>query len=1302
MRLSVVMNHTQLICKFILIWLGLTLTSRADTLIQSFDTWPLQTAWSTTTNENWILNNGQVRDFRAQSILGTPYSAPACAWLADADVLPGAYLKTPALDFGVQRVEYACCNSGTSAVTQVFQIQITTNNGAGWITCDSVTVTTNAWRIFTNIINRADAQALRFLKISDTPTQTNIALGLDDIQILQPSGVLLYDLKITPTLPTLLQSVHVQAKASLSASITDFALETRYRFDPEGPFTTIAMTNISGSLYQTITPIPAGMGYDGTVEYYIAATFSGPGISPMYLPENGSNNPAMYMPSNPYTDRSPRQLGPSSRRTPMIISEIMYHPSGDTNEMEYIELFNTEPVEQKIEGWQLEGSLHYIFPSNTVIKARGFVVVALDPATLRAAHPGIDIFGPFEGRLPNSGAGQLQLFSRWNALMLETEYQTQAPWPIEADGSGHSLVLVRPDYGEDDPRAWGASRYVGGSPGRMEEEDDGTDSLRQVVINEYLASPLTPDTKDFIELYNHGSAPVDLGGCHLGVSPESAPYTFPSNTIILPDGYCVLTETQLGFGLNRKGDAIYLWNPPRSYVVDAVRFQAQPPGTAGGRYPDGAALYGDLQSPTPGAANSQWKTDDIVINEIMFAPISGLDRDEYIELFNKGTQSVNISYWQIRDGIGFLIPPGTIIASGGFLVIAKDAAWLISRYPQLSAYNTLGNFRGTLSNRGEKLTLTRPLNPDEPFINPVVVDEVFYNGGWGPWCNGGGSSLELIDPRADNRLASNWNSSDESGKAPWTTFEFTGPMDNGAGNASNFQIAHLQSGEFLLDDIEVIRPASGTNNCLVFPDFDPAAGWSMQGNHGQSLVSTNRGINNSRCLWVKATDQGGMAEDAELSREVNRISSSLSPVPVPPQNITVRAKGRWIAGWPYFHMGVQGIWFEGGAALTVPSSLGSPGMGNSIFRANAPPSISELTHAPILPETNQTVIIKCRVEDPDGIASVQLEYRPDIATIFTAAPMRDDGGGEDQTAGDGIFTASMPGAPSGSTIAFRVVARDNYNPQAVAYAPSESTTKLALIRFGEPKPSGTLGYYTAWMTVQNVTLLSSRSVYNDEPVDMTFVYNGDRVIYAGGIRYRGNSRDFAGYQQAGYSMELPPGERFLGGNSMTIDIPSRNSSNGTIQQERHAFWVGATAGIPASYNRFIRCRINGGPLLVRHDYQIPTRDISKSWFQDNDPHVYKADYHSGRDQFGNFFTSDTNHVRKESIYHYILTKGKTNIPDDDYSVVYRTLDALYLTDPIRYTDRVSALVNIAGWAGYFAVNAATGQGDTFTVMATVS
>ena len=68
----------------------------------------------------------------------------------------------------------------------------------------------------------------------------------------------------------------------------------------------------------------------------------------------------------------------------------------------------------------------------------------------------------------------------------------------------------------------------------------------------------------------------------------------------------------------------------------------------------------------------------------------------------------------------------------------------------------------------------------------IVVDEVTYGTGgrWGRWSDGGGSSLELMDARADKRLAANWADSDETAKAPWATIETTGVLDNGSGAIS--------------------------------------------------------------------------------------------------------------------------------------------------------------------------------------------------------------------------------------------------------------------------------------------------------------------------------------------------------------------------------------------------------------------------------------------------------------------------------------------------------------------------------------
>ncbi|MDA7514941.1 immunoglobulin domain-containing protein, partial [Akkermansiaceae bacterium] len=55
-------------------------------------------------------------------------------------------------------------------------------------------------------------------------------------------------------------------------------------------------------------------------------------------------------------------LGPSSRRSGITISEILYHPAqrSDERELEFIELFNSQPWAEDISGWRLSGEADYV------------------------------------------------------------------------------------------------------------------------------------------------------------------------------------------------------------------------------------------------------------------------------------------------------------------------------------------------------------------------------------------------------------------------------------------------------------------------------------------------------------------------------------------------------------------------------------------------------------------------------------------------------------------------------------------------------------------------------------------------------------------------------------------------------------------------------------------------------------------------------------------------------------------------------------------------------------------------------
>src|SRR5947208_775749 len=164
-------------------------------------------------------------------------------------------------------------------------------------------------------------------------------------------------------------------------------------------------------------------------------------------------------------------LGQSSRRTSLVISEIMYHP-GDTpgtsntnaqgfvtNSLEFIELFNSLGTPEDLSAFRLSGNIDYTFPPGTILPGGGFLVVARSPADVQSVYGIRGVLGPYTNNLPNS-SGTVRLRNRVGAIYLEVNYDSQPPWPVAADGAGHSLILARPSFGENDSRAWAASDSV--------------------------------------------------------------------------------------------------------------------------------------------------------------------------------------------------------------------------------------------------------------------------------------------------------------------------------------------------------------------------------------------------------------------------------------------------------------------------------------------------------------------------------------------------------------------------------------------------------------------------------------------------------------------------------------------------------------------------------------------------------------------------------------------------------------------------------------------------------------------------
>ena len=52
----------------------------------------------------------------------------------------------------------------------------------------------------------------------------------------------------------------------------------------------------------------------------------------------------------------------------------------------------------------------------------------------------------------------------------------------------------------------------------------------------------------------------------------------------------------------------------------------------------------------------------IVVNEIHYHPDLKTERVEFIELFNSGTNTVDLAEWYFSDGVSFTFPNGTFLA----------------------------------------------------------------------------------------------------------------------------------------------------------------------------------------------------------------------------------------------------------------------------------------------------------------------------------------------------------------------------------------------------------------------------------------------------------------------------------------------------------------------------------------------------------------------------------------------------------------------------------------------------------------
>jgi hypothetical protein len=180
----------------------------------------------------------------------------------------------------------------------------------------------------------------------------------------------------------------------------------------------------------------------------------------------------------------------------VIINEIMYHPSLDLEDLQYVELFNRGDAPVDLSGWSFSKGIKYEFPKQTKLNGGEYLVVCRS-TNMFAGNYGnkIAAIGDFSGKLSHRGE-KIELNDAAGRVIDAVKYSDSDPWPTGPDGHSTSLERISPFESGRDPGNWAGSAMppferAAGTPGQR--NDSFSAHLPPVISNVTFKTPL-PDT----------------------------------------------------------------------------------------------------------------------------------------------------------------------------------------------------------------------------------------------------------------------------------------------------------------------------------------------------------------------------------------------------------------------------------------------------------------------------------------------------------------------------------------------------------------------------------------------------------------------------------------------------------------------------------------------------------------------------------------------------------------------------------------------------------------------------------------
>jgi hypothetical protein len=329
---------------------------------------------------------------------------------------------------------------------------------------------------------------------------------------------------------------------------------------------------------------------------------------------------------------------------------------------DWVELYNRGTNSADLARWSLtdnSNARQYVFPTNTLLAAGGYLVVWCDTNTgAPGLHTGFS--------LSKSG----ETVSLFNASTNRMDALT------------FGLQLTDTSVG----RVAGEWRLTVPTPNAVNAAA-ALASPTNLAINEWLADPATGG-QDWLELFNRSSnAPVALSGLYLGTSNNLC--RIHSLSFVPPRGYVQLFAEelpgadQLEFKLPAAGGAIVLYDEA-GIELERVIYGSQLTAVSQGRLPDGAAAIATFTgSVSPGASNYVLAWNGPVLNEVLArnqgAVVSPWGNPaDFVELFNPGGSAASLAGMALGKstaaGNRWIFPAGASIPAAGYLAVWCDSS----------------------------------------------------------------------------------------------------------------------------------------------------------------------------------------------------------------------------------------------------------------------------------------------------------------------------------------------------------------------------------------------------------------------------------------------------------------------------------------------------------------------------------------------------------------------------------------------------------------------------------------------------